>query len=111
GSPAPNPSADGAVGRAVECRQSVGRGDGWHPSCNKLYAINHEEFHKIFLIINAADYRIYLIGRVSLGLPTQAATAAEAHNRLMLTKALDLSAKHKAPVKLPLEPEQGRAAA
>jgi len=29
----------------------------------------------------------------------------------MLTKALDLSAKHKAPVKLPLEPEQGRAAA
>jgi hypothetical protein len=42
-------------------------------------------------------------------LPTQAATAAEAHDRLMLTKALDLSAKLKAPVKLPLEPETERA--
>ena len=51
------------------------------------------------------------LNRVSLGLPTQAATAAEAHNRLMLTKALDLSAKLKQPVKLPLEPEQGLAAA
>jgi len=29
----------------------------------------------------------------------------------MLTKALDLSARLKAPVKLPLAPEQGRAAA
>src|SRR5271169_5148914 len=46
------------------------------------------------------------LNRVSLGLPTQAATAAEAHNRLMLTKALDLSAKLKQVVKLPLEPEQ-----
>ena len=44
-------------------------------------------------------------------MPTQAATAAEAHNRLMLTKALDLSAKRKEPVKLPLEPEEGRRAA
>ena len=51
------------------------------------------------------------LNRVSLGLPTQAATAAEAHNRLMLTKALDLSAKLKQTVKLPLEPEQGLAAA
>src|SRR4029077_3031459 len=45
------------------------------------------------------------LSRVSLGLPTQAATAAEAHDRLMLTKALDLSAKRKARVKLPLDPE------
>src|SRR5213596_3858459 len=44
------------------------------------------------------------LNRVALGLPTQAATAAEAHNRLMLTKALDLSARRKQPVKLPLEP-------
>jgi hypothetical protein len=51
------------------------------------------------------------LNRVSLGLPTQAATAKEAHNRLMLTKALDLSAKLKQPVKLPLEPEPSRAAA
>ena len=49
------------------------------------------------------------INRVSLGLPTQAATAAEAHDRLMLTKALDLSARLKAPVKLPLDPEADRA--
>src|SRR5215213_4590827 len=48
------------------------------------------------------------LGRVSMGLPTQAATAAEAHRNLMLTKALDLSAKRKQPVQLPLEPEQER---
>jgi hypothetical protein len=45
------------------------------------------------------------LNRVALGLPTQAATAAEAHNRLMLTKALDLSAQRRVPVELPLEPE------
>jgi myo-inositol 2-dehydrogenase/D-chiro-inositol 1-dehydrogenase len=45
------------------------------------------------------------LNRVSLGLPTHAATAAEAHRNLMLTKALDLSAKLKRPVQLPLEPE------
>ena len=43
-----------------------------------------------------------------LGVPTQAATAAEAHRNLMLTKALDLSAKRKQPVKLPLDPEEER---
>jgi predicted dehydrogenase len=46
------------------------------------------------------------LDRMALGLPTQAATAAEAHNRLMLTKALDLSAKLKRPVPLPLAPEE-----
>jgi predicted dehydrogenase len=51
------------------------------------------------------------LNRVAMGLPTQAATAAEAHNRLMLTKALDLSARRKAPVKLPLDPGDERAAA
>src|SRR5262244_2454979 len=51
------------------------------------------------------------LNRIALELPTQAATAAEAHNRLMLTKALDLSAKRKQPVKLPLEPGEERAAA
>ena len=53
-----------------------------------------------------ADETVSWLNRVSLGLPTQAATAAEAHNRLMLTKALDLSAKRKQPVKLPLDPEE-----
>lgn len=43
------------------------------------------------------------LDRVSLGVPTQAATAAEAHDRLMLTKALDLSAKLKRPIRLPLD--------
>ena len=42
------------------------------------------------------------LNRVSLGLPTQAASAAEAHNRLMLTKAMDLSARLKRPVQLPI---------
>jgi predicted dehydrogenase len=51
------------------------------------------------------------LNRVALGVPTQAATAAEAHRNLMLTKALDLSAKRKQPVRLPLELEAGKAAA
>src|ERR1700732_738423 len=51
------------------------------------------------------------LNRLALGLPTPAARAAEAHNRLMLTKALDLSARRKRPVQLPLEPEPGLAAA
>jgi myo-inositol 2-dehydrogenase / D-chiro-inositol 1-dehydrogenase len=48
------------------------------------------------------------LGRVSMGLTTPAATAAEAHRNLMLTKALDLSARRKQPVSLPLEPDQER---
>ena len=43
------------------------------------------------------------LNRVALGVPTPHATAREAHNRLTLTKALDLSAKRKAPVKWPVE--------
>jgi predicted dehydrogenase len=51
------------------------------------------------------------LNRIALGVPTQAATAAEAHNRLMLTKALDLSARRKQAVQLPLAPDEERAAA
>jgi myo-inositol 2-dehydrogenase / D-chiro-inositol 1-dehydrogenase len=43
--------------------------------------------------------------RVSTGVPNQQATAREGHNRLMLTKAIDLSARRKYPVKLPITPE------
>ena len=46
------------------------------------------------------------LNRVSLGLPTHAATAAEAHNRLMLTKALDLSARLHKPVRLPITADE-----
>ena len=46
------------------------------------------------------------LNRVSLGLTTQHATAAEAHNRLMLTKAFDLSAKRKKPISLPILEEE-----
>jgi predicted dehydrogenase len=53
-----------------------------------------------------ADETVSWLNRVSLGLPTPAATAREAHRNLMLTKALDLSARRKAPVALPLEPEE-----
>jgi myo-inositol 2-dehydrogenase / D-chiro-inositol 1-dehydrogenase len=42
------------------------------------------------------------LNRVSQGHATQHATAAEAHNRLMLTKAFDLSARRKKPVQLPI---------
>ena len=45
------------------------------------------------------------LNRISMGLPTQHATAAEAHNRLMLTKAFDLSAKRKKAVSLPITEE------
>jgi myo-inositol 2-dehydrogenase/D-chiro-inositol 1-dehydrogenase len=45
------------------------------------------------------------LNRVSMGLTTQHATAAEAHNRLMLTKAFDLSARRKKPVQLPITEE------
>jgi myo-inositol 2-dehydrogenase / D-chiro-inositol 1-dehydrogenase len=45
------------------------------------------------------------LNRVSMGHTTQHATAAEAHNRLMLTKAFDLSAKRRKAVTLPIEAE------
>ena len=45
------------------------------------------------------------LNRISMGLTTQHATAAEAHNRLMLTKAFDLSARLKRAVPLPITPE------
>jgi len=45
------------------------------------------------------------LNRVSMGHNTQHATAAEAHNRLMLTKAFDLSAKRKKPIPLHIEEE------
>src|ERR1700687_4637141 len=51
------------------------------------------------------------LNRVAMGLPTAAATVEEAHRNLMLTKALDLSAKRKQPVKLPLDPDEVKAAA
>jgi len=48
------------------------------------------------------------LSRVALGVPTPHATAAEAHNRLMLTKALDLSARRRRAVALPITPEDER---
>ena len=45
------------------------------------------------------------LNRVSMGLATQHATAAEAHNRLMLTKAFDKSARLKKPSSLPITSE------
>ena len=46
------------------------------------------------------------LNRVSMGHATQHATAAEAHDRLMLTKAFDLSAKLKRAVPLPITSEE-----
>lgn len=45
------------------------------------------------------------LSRLALSHPTPHATAAEAHNRLMLTKAMDLSARRKCPIPLPIAPE------
>jgi predicted dehydrogenase len=58
-----------------------------------------------------ADETVSWLNRVALGVPTPAATAREAHRNLMLTKALDLSAKRKAPVQLPLDPDEEKRAA
>ncbi len=43
--------------------------------------------------------------RLSTGMRTVHATAAEGHHRLMLAKAYDLSARIKAPVSLPISPQ------
>src|SRR3954462_13372310 len=45
------------------------------------------------------------LNRISMGLTTQHATAAEAHNRLMLTKAFDKSARLKRAIALPIDAE------
>ena len=45
------------------------------------------------------------LNRLAMGLPTQHATAAEAHNRLMLTKAFDKSARLKRAIALPIDSE------
>jgi len=45
------------------------------------------------------------LNRICMGLATQHATAAEAHNRLMLTKAFDKSARLKRPISLPIDSE------
>ena len=45
------------------------------------------------------------LNRICMGLTTQHATAAEAHNRLMLTKAFDKSARLKRPIQLPIDSE------
>src|ERR671937_2669136 len=45
------------------------------------------------------------LNRISMGLATQHATAAEAHDRLMLTKAFDKSARLKRPIPLPIDAE------
>ena len=45
------------------------------------------------------------LNRLCMDLPTQHATAAEAHNRLMLTKAFDKSARLKKAIPLPITEE------
>jgi predicted dehydrogenase len=48
------------------------------------------------------------LNRLSMGLTTQHATAEEAHNRLMLTKAFDLSARLKRAISLPIAASDDR---
>ena len=45
------------------------------------------------------------LNSIAMGLTTQHATAAEAHNCLMLTKAFDKSARLKRPIPLPIDSE------
>ena len=58
-----------------------------------------------------ADETVSWLDRIAMGLPTVAATVEEAHRNLILTKALDLSAKRKAPLKLPLSDDDFMAVA
>ena len=51
------------------------------------------------------------LNRLAVGVATQHATAAEAHNRLMLTKAFDLSARLKRAVPLPITAENEKSRA
>jgi hypothetical protein len=44
--------------------------------------------------------------RLAKGVQTPHATAAEGHSNLMLTMAMDLSAKRKRPVALPITPQE-----
>lgn len=48
------------------------------------------------------------LNRLAMGLATQHATAAEAHDRLMLTKAFDLSARLKRAIPLPVTAEDAK---
>ena len=48
------------------------------------------------------------LSRIALGQATPHATAADGHNRLMLTKAMDLSARRRQPVALPISPQDER---
>jgi hypothetical protein len=48
------------------------------------------------------------LNRLSMQLATQHATAAEAHDRLMLTKAFDLSARRRRAIPLPITAEDER---
>ena len=48
--------------------------------------------------------------RLAMNIPTAHATAAEGHDRLMLAKAYDLSARLKAPVSLPISPHDEKRA-
>ena len=48
------------------------------------------------------------LNRVVLGAATQHARAREGHDRLRLTKAIDLSARRKCSIKLPITPEEER---
>jgi predicted dehydrogenase len=48
--------------------------------------------------------------RLAMNVPTAHATAAEGHDRLMLAKAYDLSARLKAPVSLPISPHDEKRA-
>jgi predicted dehydrogenase len=50
------------------------------------------------------------LNRLAMRLPTQHATAAEAHDRLMLTKAFDLSARLKRAITLPIRADDEGAA-
>jgi myo-inositol 2-dehydrogenase/D-chiro-inositol 1-dehydrogenase len=44
--------------------------------------------------------------RLTMGVRTPHATAAEGHRNLLLTMAMDLSAKRGRPVSLPITPEE-----
>src|ERR1700730_5942231 len=104
-----------ATHREIELAVSKAQSEGYNPDASRLVDFMGSyppgDMALGELRGPMAEETVSWLNRVALGLPTAAATVEEAHRNLMLNKALDLSAKRKQPVKLPLDPDEVKAAA
>jgi predicted dehydrogenase len=100
--------------RDIVLATNLVQGEGYNPDTRR-----HVDFLTSYPVGDVAlgqlrgpmpDETTAWLTRVSTGVPNQQATAREGHDRLMLTKAIDLSARLKCPVKLPITAEDCRRA-